>query len=289
MKKVFLAGATGHLGQHVLQELKQQSYHVTALVRSEQKLTTLSTAPDHHILADATKQSSLNGCCKGMDVVISALGKSISLWDSSKATFHDIDYGANFNLLQEAKAAGVKQFIYVSAFAAEKHPKLAYFKAHADFTEALIQSGINYQILQPTALFSAFHEVLAMAKRGRIGVIGAGDKLTNPVFEGDVAKVAVENIGKLSALVPLGGRHIYSRLELTQLLCRAAGYAGKIPAVPEWLLKVALPPLKVINPNLYDKLAFLVQVSTQDCIAPQIGTTSLESYLPLSDEPAVAG
>lgn len=282
MEKILLAGATGNLGRHYLKAFKQQGYHVRVLARSAQKIQSLSPAPDDVFIADAAQAHALSGCCEGMDVVVSALGKSISLTDKCKTGFHDVDFTANYNLLQEAKRAGVKQFIYTSAFGAADHPNLAYFKAHADFTEALKASGLAYTILEPTALFSAFDVVVSMARKGQIGNLGAGDKLTNPIYEGDLAEVAVQSIGRPSQVIPVGGQKVYSRLELVQLACRAAGHTGKIPSVPFGVVKAMLPLVKLYSRNMHDKLAFLVAVSEIDCIAPKIGTHTLEAYFNLT-------
>ncbi|MBC5991329.1 SDR family oxidoreductase [Pontibacter cellulosilyticus] len=281
MKKVLLAGATGNLGRHYLQALKQQGYTVRVLARSAAKAKALSPAPDEIFIADATQPQALAGCCEGIDVVVSALGKSISLTDKSKASFFDVDFTANNNLLQEARRSEVKQFIYTSAFGAAKHPELAYIKAHHDFAEALKSSGVAYTILEPTALFSAFDEVVSMAQKGQIGSLGAGDKLTNPVFEGDLAQVAVQSIGKPSQVIPVGGQQLYSRLELIKIACEAAGHRGKIPSVPFGVVKAILPVVKLVSRNMYDKVAFLVAVSEIDCVAPRIGEHTLEEYFNL--------
>ncbi|AKD04856.1 SDR family oxidoreductase [Pontibacter korlensis] len=288
MKQVLLAGATGHLGRHLLRALKQQGFIVTVLARSEQKASALSPAPDRLLFADATHPDSLSGCCQGIDVVASAVGKSISLKDWSKTTFHEVDYQANYNLLQEAKAAGIQQFIYISAFSAEQHPELAYFKAHADFSEALKQSGISYTIVQPTALFSVFDEMTAMARKGMLGVIDSGAALTNPVFEGDVANVAVESIGGPSEVIPIGGKRIYSRLELAKLVGRAAGYEGRIIHAPKTAIKLLLPLVKLFSPSLCHTLAFLTKVSVENCVAPQLGEFTLEDYLKLPEKASKA-
>lgn len=288
MKRILLAGATGHLGRHFLSLLKLHGYQVTALVRTCEKATSLSIAPDEIFYADATRPKELRGCCLGIDVVVSALGKSISLSDRSKASFHDIDYQANYNLLQKAKAAGVKQFVYISAFSAEEHPQLAYFRAHADFSRELIQSGLIYSILQPTALFSAFDELAAMARRGRLGVIGDGSKRTNPIHEADVAKVVVQSIGKSSAVIPLGGKQVYTRLEIARIVGAAAGYYGSVFHVPKVAVALLLPMMKHIDTSLYHKAAFLAKVSTQDCVAPQVGEQTLEGYFKLAQEKSTA-
>ncbi|PRY15425.1 uncharacterized protein YbjT (DUF2867 family) [Pontibacter ummariensis] len=287
MRNILLAGATGHVGQHLLRELKRQGYPVSVLARTAAKANQLLPPPDNILVADATKPETLRGCCQGMDVVVSTLGKSISLTDNSKGSFQEVDYRANYNLLQEAKAAGVQQFVYVSAFSAEAHPQLAYFKAHADFARELKHSDILYTILEPTALFSAFDEVVAMARKGRIGLLGTGDKLTNPIYEGDLAKIAVGEIGCPSRTIALGGKTIYSRAELIRLACKAANYKGFLPSVPFPVVASVLPLVKLLNRNLYDKVSFMIAVSKVDCVAPQVGAHTLEEYFHITPkEPA---
>lgn len=286
MKKILLAGATGHLGKHIFRELKLKEYEVRVLARSIIKAKSLFPDPNEVVLADATKLASLEGCCEGVEVVISSLGKSVSLRHQGNGSFHDIDYIANLNLLEEAKRSGVKQFIYISAFGADKFPGLAYFKAHADFENALVQSGLSYTILQPVALFSAFEEMMNLARRGRFGQLDIGEKLVNPVYDGDVAKIAVDNIGQPSQKIPLGGPCTYTRQELTQMVCEAAGYTGGFPKIPFEYVDTLLPFVRLLSRSLYDKLAFMVAVSKVDCIAPAIGEHSLEAYFEL--EPALS-
>jgi uncharacterized protein YbjT (DUF2867 family) len=54
----------------------------------------------------------------------------------------------------------------VSALGAEVHQDLEYFRAHHLVSSELMVSGINYSILQPPALFSAFIDLMEMAKKG---------------------------------------------------------------------------------------------------------------------------
>ncbi|WP_018477749.1 SDR family oxidoreductase [Pontibacter roseus] len=284
MKKILLAGSTGQLGKYIFRELKQQGYEVRALARNLKRAQALFPDPEELVLADATRPESLDGCCAGIDVVISALGKSVSLRNQNNVSFQEVDYQANLNLLQEAKQAGASQFIYISAFGAEEHRHLAYFKAHADFSDALKASGITYSILQPTALFSIFEEIMAFARRGRVAALGAGDKRTNPIFEGDVAKAVVSSIGQPNQVIPLGGKRTYTRLELVQIACEAARYVGRIPKLPFHFVEPLLPMVKVVSRSLYDKLAFMLAVTKEDCIAPAFGELTLEEYFELEPQ-----
>ena len=74
---------------------------------------------------------------------------------STKFTAYDIDYQGNMNLLEEAKAAGVGKFNYISVIAckepgAEKVPML---HAKAMFEDELVKSGLEYVIYRPTGYF----------------------------------------------------------------------------------------------------------------------------------------
>ncbi|GAB3196518.1 uncharacterized protein YbjT (DUF2867 family) [Pontibacter aydingkolensis] len=120
-----------------------------------------------------------------------------------------------------------------------------------------------------------------MARKGQIGSLGVGDKLTNPIYKGDLAQVAVQSIGQPSEIIPLGGQKMYSRLELIRIACQAAGHKGKIPLVPFGVVKSMLPLVKLFNRNMFDKIAFLVAVSEVACVAPKVGSHMLKAYFSL--------
>ncbi|WP_187264078.1 SDR family oxidoreductase [Pontibacter beigongshangensis] len=284
MKKILLAGATGNLGKHLFQELKQQGYYVKVLARSKERAAALSPAPDEILIADASDQGSLKGVCADVDVVISAIGKSLSLKNKCTATFREIDFLANLNLLGEAEKSAVSQFIYISAFSASQYPHLAYFKAHADFSEALKQSPISKIILEPTALFAGFREQVELASRGLIGYVGGPDRRVNPVYEGEVAKAAVAAIGLPSQVIPIGGKRVYTRSRLIRLYCKTAGYKGLVPTIPSFLIKAAMPLLKLVQRNLYDKLSFYLALTKEDFLAPPLGVLTLEEYFELEPQ-----
>jgi uncharacterized protein YbjT (DUF2867 family) len=161
--KILLFGATGNLGKAIAIELKQQGYEISAVVRNKTKLKGLESIVDKIITSDVTNPSDLINICNGFDIIISSLGKSVSPNDKSTPTFNDIDYTANSNILNEAKKSNIKKFIYISAFHSEKYLNLEYFKVHHEFSEKLISSGIDYSIIKPPAIFSAFIDMIETA------------------------------------------------------------------------------------------------------------------------------
>lgn len=279
MKKVILFGATGNLGKAIAAELVNRGYDLTVVVRSEAKAKSLSHLTRNYIIADVCNPNTLNGICEGQEIVVSALGKSVSPKDKSKPSFRQVDLNANTDILEEAKKSDVKKFVYVSAFQAEKMLHLEYFKVHHEFAERLKLSGIDFSIIKPPAIFCAFLDIIEMAKNGKVINLGSGEYKTNPIYEGDLAKICVDSIEQTNVTIEAGGKNVYTRRQLNEIVQNQVDKSKKIRTVPIGVFKVALPVIKLFNKNSYDKFAFFAEVMQHDTIAPQIGTTSFEEYI----------
>lgn len=279
MKKVILFGATGHVGRKVAEELARQNFELTVVIRNNGKAHYFKDIQAKIVHADVLKPDSLRGICDGQKVVISTLGKSVSPNDWSKPTFRQVDLEGNGNILNEAQKSGVKKFIYLSAFHAEKYPDLNYFAVHEQFSRILINSGIDYSVIKPPAIYSAFLDMIDLASKGRLVSIGTGEFKTNPIYEGDLAKIIVDNIHQTNSIVEAGGKNIYSRIQMLEIIQQNVNPANKIQKLPLELVKMVLPVLSIINKNAYDKFAFFLKVMNTDTLAPQIGERSFEEYI----------
>ena len=277
--EVLLFGASGHLAKEIARKLKQQGYTFMVVVRNKNKAEELSIFTSNHVIADVTNSNVLKDICRGYDVVISALGKSVSPNDKSKSTFYQVDLEANSRILAEAINSGVKKIVYISALHSEKYPHLEYFRVHHAFSEKLKASGINYSIIKPPALYIAFLDVIAMARKGQLVTLGKGDKKTNPIYEGDLAKICVDSIKESNVVIEAGGSETYTRKEINELIQRYAAPGKKVRSVLLFLVKVGLPLIKLFDKNAFDKFAFYTAVMQHDTLAPAKGQMKLGQYI----------
>ncbi|MEP7341274.1 MAG: SDR family oxidoreductase, partial [Acidobacteriota bacterium] len=216
MKRVLVAGATGLLGKHVINQLRQRGMTVRALARNTSKLSELGL--DETVTADLTRVEMLRGCCDGADAVISCAGASMNLNNfGDRESFYRIDFQGNLNLLNEAKKTPNIKFIYVSLAGASGLRQTEYADAHEKFVEALKASGIRHAVVRPTGFFGFNLELLKFAAKGRGLVIGKGNYKTNPIHEAEVALACVEALESDVAEISIGGPEILTRQETVEM------------------------------------------------------------------------
>lgn len=274
-QRVLVAGATGYLGGFVAREFKRRGHFVRALARSPEKLEHMKAGLDEVVKGEVTDPGSIEGVCDGIDVVFSSIGITKQ---KGPLTFKDVDYRGNVNLLDVAKRAGVKKFIYVSVFNGPSLKHLAIVKAHEDFVEELRASGIDYVIIRPTGYFSDMGEFLDMANRGRVYLVGQGEARMNPIHGADLAAVCVDAMESADREINVGGPDTFTYRQMAELAFGAAGKPPKISAVPEWLVWSLVKLAKVFRRHKGELLFFFTTMMTSDMAAPPAGGHRLEDY-----------
>jgi uncharacterized protein YbjT (DUF2867 family) len=275
MKRVLVAGATGYLGQFVVQEFKARGYYVRALARSPEKLDHLRDSLDEIVEGEVTQPETLEHVCDDIDIVFSSIGITKQ---KDKLTFRDVDYLGNVNLLEAAQRAGVEKLIYVSVFNGPNLPHLAIVKAHEDFVAVLKASGMNYAVLRPTGYFSDMTEFLQMAKKGRVYLIGDGSNRVNPICGADLAMSCVDAAEGERQEIDLGGPETMTFREIADLAFRTLGKRSRITKVPVWIMKLATALTKVVNRHQGELLAFFTTAMTSEVVAPSTGSHRLENH-----------
>ncbi|GHD51547.1 NAD(P)H-binding [Marinobacter persicus] len=179
---VFIAGANGQIGQHLLQEMADSDHEARALIRHPDQ------GPDLQKLgATETVVGDLEHDCseamRGCDAVVFTAGSGPHTGPDKTI---DVDQDGAIRLIDTAKAMGIKRFIMVSALRAENPDegpeKLQHYlwaKRKAD--DYLKASGLDYTIVRPGRLTNE-------EGTGRVAVSATSSELGDIPRE-DVAKV----------------------------------------------------------------------------------------------------
>jgi len=273
---ILLAGATGYLGSYVLNALIEKQNQVVAIVRNPHKL--LNTNENYLEIkqAEVTKPETLRDICKGIDTVISTVGITRQ---KDGLTYMDVDYQANMNLLEEAKKAGVKHFVYVSAINGNKYRNLKIFEAKEKFVDDLKSSGLNYTIVRPNGFFSDMKDFLQMAKSGRVYLFGSGHQKFNPIHGKDLATFIVDNLEETNKELTIGGPDVLSLNEISELALNAFNKPLKIIHLPDWMRKLTIWCLRTFTSvKTYGPIEFFLTLMAEDNIAPTYGVQRLKDF-----------
>ncbi|OEU62803.1 MAG: hypothetical protein BBJ57_00080 [Desulfobacterales bacterium PC51MH44] len=273
-QQVLVAGATGYLGGFVSKEFKSRGCFVRALARSPQKLSYMKDELDEIVKGEVTEPESIKDICNGIDVVFSSIGMTKQ---KGKLTFKDVDYQGNMNLLEVAKRADIKKFIYVSVFNGPNLLHLDIVKAHEDFVDVLKASGMNFAVLRPTGYFSDMGEFFNMAKKGRVYLFGSGNNEINPIHGADLAVTCADAMKGENQEIDVGGPEILTWREIGKLALEAQGKPVKISSIPIWVMKFIIAVTKIFNKHQGELLAFFTTMGTSDVVAPATGTQTLKA------------
>jgi len=264
-QRVLVAGGTGYLGGYALEVFKKRGHFVRALVRSPKKLDARKAFVDEVVAGEVTEPETLKGCCDGIDIVFSSVGITKQV---GKLTFKDVDFQGNVNLLEEAKRAGAKTFVYVSVYNARNLLHLDIVKAHEDFVDVLRESGMDYRVIRPTGYYSDMGEFLKMAQGGRVFLFGDGTNRINPIHGEDLAEFCVRSIDGAEKEVDVGGPKTYTTREIGALALQTLGKPVKISSLPMSVARFMVWLLRLINHHKGEVLAFITTMASTDVVCP---------------------
>ena len=233
--KVLMIGATGEYAGLVLPELKKIAVTVVALVQDEDKAKKAKEAgADETVIGSLDDEASLLTAAKGMDGVFHII-----------PAFHN-EIAAGVNMVNAAKAAGVKKFVFSSVY----HPSLSLVN-HAQkrpAEEALYQSGMDYTILQPAMYMQMLAGSLQSAQdSGRItGAYSRNSKMSYVDYH-DVAEAAALAMTRTElsyGTFELCSPGMYSRVDLAAIISKAIGKNVVAEDLPteQWAQQVKIPP-----------------------------------------------
>ncbi len=274
--KVILAGAYGNLGSDIFQVLLKQGHQVVAADMMQRDLGLSGDFTFRKI--DVTNAASLKGLCDGADCVITTVGLTKA---STTVTTYDIDYQGNLNLLHEAKAAGVKNFAYISVIKADKAPKVPMLHAKYLFEEELKKSGLNYVIFRPTGYFYDIVKVFRpMIEKGEVMLLGKKPVHANVISTEDFADFIVAHMTDKKKTYNVGGKETYSYEEIANMCFAAAGKTPVIKRAPAFLFDVLAFVNKLKKNGKEAILRFSKWTLTEEMVGDTVtGEMSFRQYI----------
>jgi NADH dehydrogenase len=283
-----VVGSTGVLGTEICRLLRAEGKPVRALVRptsAAPKVEALRRMGAEIVTGNLRDAVSLRAACEGVSCVI-VTATAISSF-SPENTFSTADAGIR-DLIDEARAAQVDQFIFVSV-SSGLNPECDLIEYKRRNEQYLISSGVPYTILRPATFMEIWlSPALGFdGANGRAQVIGSGEGRISYISLHDVARFCCAAIGHppaLNAAFDLGGPDALSPLEVIAIFEKLKGQRFSVTHIPLEALQAQYAA--AANPLERTFAALMLETANGDVIPmqemrrifPGITLRSVEDY-----------
>lgn len=205
---------------------------------------------------DVTDPASLVGKLDGCETVIHLVG---IIEEHGPATFDAVIRQGTENVVNEARRAGVRHFIHMSALGAVDDPSYGYHFAKWRSEQAVKSSGLPYTIFRPSVIFGpgdGFINALAAVVRSFpvVPVVGSGQSKFQPVRIEDVAdafaRAVTDPETTRGQTYELGGARTYTYEEMLDAIASKMGKRRPKVHVPVGLMELVVGASKPLPKNL---------------------------------------
>lgn len=212
-----ITGATGGLGKRIVRSLRERDQSVRAFVRLTSRYGELEHRGTEIAIGDLREPRDIERACQGVQYVISAHGSN-----ASSGSAQAIDYRANLDLIEAAKAAGVQHFLFISVLGADRgYEDAPVFKAKWAIEQALKNSGLNYTILRSAGFSSNLLPLAEQFRQTSIYLmVGDPQIRTSIISTDDLAQIAAAAATTAAAqhqTFAVGGPEVLTRADIPRI------------------------------------------------------------------------
>jgi uncharacterized protein YbjT (DUF2867 family) len=240
--KVFLTGATGFVGKHMLERLLAEGHAVRALVRDPQKVNLAEHGKVDLVAGDVVEGTRLDAGMQGCDAVIHLVGIIV---EKGANTFERVHHLGTRNVVEAAKRTGIKRFVQMSALGVRSDGVAPYQITKWKGEEEVRQSGISFCVLRPSLIFGEgdgfVTQMVATMRSAPLfrPVPGDGTPKFRPIAVEDVTTCfarALTYEAATNQTVDLGGADELTLNEVLAEIARCAGVRKPAMHIPMSLM-----------------------------------------------------
>jgi NADH dehydrogenase len=205
---ILVVGATGVLGGLITRTLLDRGKDVRILVREGSNYAPLVAAGATPVVGDLRDRASLDAGCRDIDTIVTT---ATAIVRQPPDTIETVDDAGYRNLIEAAKRAGVRHFVYTSALGSSPDAPAPLLRIKALNERRLRESGIDYTILMPNLYIEVWGGIVVAAPRAQgkpATLVGDASHRHSMLCMRDAASfavAAVDNPAARNATIVIGG------------------------------------------------------------------------------------
>ncbi len=261
---ILIVGASGRLGGTVAKRLLAQGKAVRLMTRTPSNLVHLKQQGAEVVSGDLRNPASLLSACEGVEQVLAAAHALTGKGDNNPQT---VDDAGNRQLIDTARAAGVKHFVFLSILGASPDAPVEFFRIKYHTEEYLRASGLSFTIIRPSAFMDLWAQLIGLPilEQGKTTIFGRGNNPINFVAVEDVARfvcIAFENSRTRNEVIEVGGLENLTLNQVAETFERVSGRQAKKRHIPLPMMRAMSILMQPINPALSRQIRLGVFMDT---------------------------
>jgi uncharacterized protein YbjT (DUF2867 family) len=256
---LLIIGGTGTLGRQIVLQALTKGYQVRCLVRNFRKANFLKEWGAELVYGDLSKPETIPPCLKGITAVIDASTSRPDDLDSLKT----VDWEGKLYLIEAAKAANIKHFIFFSAQNVEQFTNIPLMKLKYGIEQKLKESQLPYTIFRLTGFYQGLIEQYAIPILENLPIWVTNESMYVSYMDTqDIAKFCLRSLQLTKAknqVFFLSGLKGWVSSDIIKLCEQLAGQSAKVQRIPSFLLKIISNFFGFFEwgQNISDRLAFV--------------------------------
>ncbi len=261
---ILIVGASGHLGSIVAQRLLTQGKPVRVMTRTPLNLAHLKQQGVEVVSGDLRDPASLLSACQGVEQVLAAAHALTGKGDNNPQT---VDDAGNCQLIDAAKVAGVKHFVFISVMGASPNAPVEFSRIKYRTEEYLRASGLSFTIIRPSAFMDLWAQLIGqpILKQRKTTIFGRGNNPVNFVAVEDVARfvcTAFEDPRAHNRVIEVGGPENLTLNQVAEIFAGVSGRQAKKRHVPLPMMRAMSILMRPVNPALSRLIRLSIYMDT---------------------------
>nr|YP_010242051.1 hypothetical protein LV970_pgp069 [Coscinodiscus granii]QTI82966.1 hypothetical protein [Coscinodiscus granii] len=254
---LLIIGGTGTLGRQIVLQALTKGYQVRCLVRNLRKANFLKEWGAELVYGDLTIPETIPPSLRGITAVIDA-----STSRPSDISTKKVDWDGKVALIDAAKTANIKRFVFCSTLNLEQFSTIPLMKMKQGIEVKLKESGIPYTIFRLTGFYQGLIEQYAIPILEDLPIwITNENTCVSYMDTQDIAKFCLRTLQlpkTENQIFFLGGPKGWVSSEIIKLCEQLAGQSAKVKKIPVLVLKLSSEFLGFFDwgQNISDRLAF---------------------------------
>ena len=254
---LLIVGGTGTLGRQIVLQALTKGYQVRCLVRNLRKANFLKEWGAELVYGDLTLPETIPPSLRGITAVIDA-----STSRPSDISTKKVDWDGKVALIDAAKIANVKRFVFCSTLNLEQFSTIPLMKMKQGIEVKLKESEIPYTIFRLTGFYQGLIEQYAIPILEDLPIwITNENTCVSYMDTQDIAKFCLRSLQlpkTENQIFFLGGPKGWVSNEIIKLCEQLAGQSAKVKKIPVLVLKLSSQFLGFFDwgQNISDRLAF---------------------------------